>query len=169
MGALAPTLYRPDSVYPRCAKQAISAAEYYFVNRRRADGLWYDCSLPPGVSEDWITAYVAWVLTNRSFNAYLVILMRAAARALIGARRAGGWGYNRKTSTDADSTAWVVRFLSAIEGSSSIWSSTKSVYSEQEPSLVADLVPHPSSSPGAGLAPVCLNSRCARISRANES
>src|SRR5207245_6691366 len=36
-----------------------------------------------------------------------------AAAAVWRSQREGGWGYNRGTGPDADTSAWVLRFLSA--------------------------------------------------------
>src|ERR1019366_2121738 len=73
-----------------------------------------------GRSEAWTTACVGYALlaASRYAQASRPALHRAAT-ALLAARRPEGWGYNRKTSCDGDSTSWVIRFLAqlgAIDG-----------------------------------------------------
>src|SRR5581483_3612011 len=74
--------------------------------------------LRPGASESWTTAWVGWCLTRafsggRTRQFQIRDSCKRAAAALCPSRGEGGWGYNRRTGPDADTTSWVLRFLSA--------------------------------------------------------
>src|SRR5260370_23375985 len=71
------------------------------------------------MSEAWSTAWVGWCLAScpPPLRSEARTCLQRALRALSGCRCAGGWGYNRTTGPDADSTAWVVRFLSHLGAS----------------------------------------------------
>src|SRR5260370_1321069 len=85
----------------------------------RTDWFWRDYHLPPGMSDAWSAAWVGWCLASRPppLRSEARSCLQRALRALSGCRCAGGWGYNRTTGPDADSTAWVVRFLSHLGAS----------------------------------------------------
>jgi hypothetical protein len=97
----------------RYIAQAVLAAERYLVLSQDTDGYWRDYALSPGASEDWSTACVGYVLSTGPYGRASAGCLRAAVQALHGARRPDGWGYSRNTPCDADSTAWVLRFLGA--------------------------------------------------------
>jgi hypothetical protein len=96
-------------------EKAIAGGEGFLLNHHDADGFWRDYALPPGPSEAWTTAYVGWVLANAPTSVRSVNALRSAADALHTIRRSTGWGYNRTTATDADSTAWTWRFLASLD------------------------------------------------------
>ena len=79
------------------------------------DGFWRDYQLPPGRSEAWTTACVGHAIVRASRHAQIedAATQRAAA-ALLAVRRPEGWGYNRHTACDADTTSWTIRFLAGI-------------------------------------------------------
>jgi hypothetical protein len=82
-----------------------------------------------------------------------------AAKALVGCRVKGGWGYNRKTGADADTTAWVLRLLSGISGPQNVahWlspfiDSGGGVHTFQEPAFGSWTDAHDDVAANAGLA-----------------
>lgn len=94
---------------------AVVNAEAFLLKHQDADGLWRDYDLAPGRSEAWTTACVGWVLAYPPACADAVLPLRRATDALHLIRKPDGWGYNRHTSCDADSTAWVWRLLAALD------------------------------------------------------
>jgi hypothetical protein len=104
-----------DTAVKRYVRQAALTAEKYLLNHQSRDGFWRDYALLPGPSEDWITACTGLALVSWPANSECILHLRAAANALHGARRANGWGYDRRVPCDADSTAWTLRFLSATD------------------------------------------------------
>jgi squalene cyclase len=87
----------------------------FILRQQSSDGSWTDWALPPGPSYHWVTAYIGCQLA--AVPPQLCSLgapeRRAAAQWL--ARREfneGGWGYNDKVVSDADSTAHAIVFLS---------------------------------------------------------
>jgi hypothetical protein len=96
--------------------QRVRAAAAALARAQGADGFWRDYELQPGPSEAWTTAFVGWCLAHLS---QVQGVKDALARSLSAIRRAamsGGWGYNRKTGPDADSTAWALLFIGALGG-----------------------------------------------------
>ena len=95
---------------------AVAAAERFLLERQSEDGVWRDyAALEPGSSEAWVTAVVACTLTAPPSARHIAGAVTAAAQALHTLRTPAGWGYNRHTAADADTTAWVWRFLSRID------------------------------------------------------
>lgn len=99
------------------SNQTLQRAADFLVAHQGEDGYWRDYRVGPNGSraEAWITACVGYTLTQigsiRSFQPEI----EKAANVLLATRRADGWGYNRHTACDADTTAWVVRFLASID------------------------------------------------------
>jgi hypothetical protein len=93
-------------------QDAISAALSFLALGLDDDGYWRDYQLPPGRSESWTTACVGSALLaatpHRQVNQSA---LQRTATILLAARRPEGWGYNRDTACDADTTSWVLRFL----------------------------------------------------------
>jgi hypothetical protein len=94
--------------------KAIATGARALVKRQDRDGCWRDFSLPPGRSEAWSTAWTGWCIGHADPCAETFTAMRCAASALMRHGRSTGWGYNSTTGSDADSTAWAVRFLAVI-------------------------------------------------------
>lgn len=97
---------------------AISQGIDALLRQQDNDGFWREFDLQPGASEAWVTAWVGWCLARaiddqREREASVRESCRRAAIALWHARRRGGWGYNRETGPDADTTSWVLRFYAA--------------------------------------------------------
>jgi hypothetical protein len=97
---------------------AIDAGVEFLLQQQDKDGFWREFDLEPGASEAWTTAWVGWCLSQSSpgVRSHELRIRSACGRALAALRRSrtkDGWGYNRGTGADADTTAWVLRFLSA--------------------------------------------------------
>src|ERR1700730_3925101 len=93
-------------------QHAIFAALSFLTLSQDDDGYWRDYQLPPGRSEAWTTACVGYALLAASrYERVSEFALHRAAAVLLAAQRPEGWGYNRNTACDADSTSWVVRFL----------------------------------------------------------
>jgi len=94
---------------------AIIAAEQFLLSHQSSDGLWRDYpALQPGCSEAWTTGVVGCSLATPPVASNRRLLVKAA-EALHSIATPNGWGYNRQTACDADSTAWVWRFLAQLE------------------------------------------------------
>lgn len=90
----------------------------FLVERQSADGAWRDFDLAPGLSDAWVTVYIAsrvlpFVEDHSSPDFARVI--ECAARFLRAARhQQGGWSYNLRCQPDADSTAQTLLFLREV-------------------------------------------------------
>lgn len=94
--------------------ECIDRAADGLASRQAPDGFWRDYWLKPGASEDWVTACCIVALAREPASSMHVEAARVAGRALHSAGRPGGWGYNRDTVADADSSAWALRSLAAL-------------------------------------------------------
>lgn len=75
----------------------------YILKKRDKDGHWVDFALPQGMSDEWVTAYIVAALSNdSSCYKYLAPSVEWLQKRF---RPDEGWGYNRTTPADADSTA----------------------------------------------------------------
>lgn len=92
----------------------IDRAEAHLLTRQAPDGCWRDYWLKPGLSEDWVTASCGFALAATPRSGHSAQALGLAANALWAARRVGGWGYNHDAVPDVDSSAWVLRFLNAL-------------------------------------------------------
>lgn len=88
---------------------AIKQACQYIENSQWPQGFWIDFELSAGMSSQWVTAYIAHSLAYAGGS--LEIINRARDW-LLRTRFEGGWGFNRSTPIDADSTANVLLFFS---------------------------------------------------------
>jgi hypothetical protein len=98
---------------------AVAGGVDHVLAHQDEDGLWREFELEPGASEAWVTAWVGWclaraVVADTRRRARILGACQRAAAALRRARRPGGWGYNRRTGPDADTTAWVLRFFACL-------------------------------------------------------
>lgn len=91
------------------------AAEQFLLQQQEPDGCWRDYQLEPGASEAWTTAIVCWSLACVQPASIPAPAVRAALNALHALQKPTGWGYNRHTASDADSTAWTCRVLDALQ------------------------------------------------------
>jgi hypothetical protein len=107
---------QPLSSLRQRALRSLAAGERFLLARQCDDGLWRDYdALAPGPSEAWVSAVVACSLSMPPFSAAGRPAIAAVADALHGLRTPQGWGYNRHTTADADTTAWVWRLLGRID------------------------------------------------------
>ncbi len=87
----------------------------YLISKQHLDGYWCDFELPTGKSDAWVTAFVALSLTHANVNVQskkITEAIRCAIQWLVSHRDyASGWGYNRITGADADTTAYVLTLL----------------------------------------------------------
>ncbi|WP_030775941.1 prenyltransferase/squalene oxidase repeat-containing protein [Streptomyces sp. NRRL S-920] len=90
---------------------ALARALAHLASRSGGDGLWRDFRTLAGASSDWVSGYVCDALSE--VRAAEPLAGRAARRLVARQRGNGGWGYNRRVPTDADSTAWVLVALSS--------------------------------------------------------
>jgi hypothetical protein len=91
---------------------SITAAASFLAKSQDRAGFWRDYLLPPGRSEAWTTAYVGCALHRAAeYAGTAQTTLQHAADALVAIQRSEGWGYNRNTACDGDSTSWVLRFL----------------------------------------------------------
>ena len=103
-----------NSGFALSVRECIDRAADRLVSRQAPDGFWRDYWLKPGASEDWVTACCLLALARPPAATGHVEAARAGGRAIRAVCRAGGWGYNRDTVADADSTAWALRSLAAL-------------------------------------------------------
>lgn len=104
------------SPFERSVEGAISNGVEYLLRLQDADGFWREFDLQPGPSDCWATAWVGWCLTQSlvpegGLRLRVRESLRRATGALLRSKGVRGWGYNRRTGPDADTTAWVLRFL----------------------------------------------------------
>lgn len=102
---------------------SVTDAVHALAAAQRPDGSWVDYELPVGRSDQWVTGYVGHALaeaTDRPTTAPAAreVARDAAHRAadwLLGNRTyPAGWGYNRTTGPDADSTSFALALLRAL-------------------------------------------------------
>lgn len=94
---------------------AAARAAAFLVAERQQDDFWRDFQLVNGASDEWVTAFVGFALVT-SGVALPTDLVPQTVRALLRRQRPeGGWGYNRISPADSDSTAWALKFLQAAD------------------------------------------------------
>lgn len=106
------------SVFARTVEAAVERSIGYLLEQQDNDGFWREFELAPGAAETWPTAWVGWCLigslkTNSSLKGKTRECCKRAATAVWASKKDCGWGYNRRTGSDADTTAWALRFLSS--------------------------------------------------------
>ena len=92
-----------------CTADALERGVRFLLACQGGDGLWRDFVTPAGEASQWPTGYIGTAVPLTGDTAYA--LEQAADTLLATQNLDGGWGYNENVPTDADSTAWVLRFL----------------------------------------------------------
>jgi hypothetical protein len=98
--------------------EAAARAAGFLVAERQQDDFWRDFRLVNGESDEWVTAVVGYALATSGVPLPAGLMAQTARALLRRQRREGGWGYNRISPADSDSTAWVLKFLGAAAYSS---------------------------------------------------
>ncbi|MFX0208562.1 MAG: prenyltransferase/squalene oxidase repeat-containing protein [Candidatus Hodarchaeota archaeon] len=94
-----------DQMFGRLERidEMISRGTDYILGMKETDGCWVDFILPHGMSDEWVTAYTTAALSKSpSLHHHLKVSIKWLQERF---RPSEGWGYNRNTPTDADSTA----------------------------------------------------------------
>lgn len=89
------------------------AAGLDFLRRSARQGRWSAFHLYPGVSDEWVTAYVAATLAESGAPGAAEFV--AAAQGGLSSRQRGDgrFGFNERAIGDADSTLWTLRLAAA--------------------------------------------------------
>lgn len=109
---------RPDGT-PRpssddSVSRALSRAIDFLMSQQAHTGRWSDFLLPAGPSDEWVTAFVGACLLEAPAEQTRRAARRAWEALLRRRRDEAGWGYNRLTPADADSTAWALRLAAGL-------------------------------------------------------
>jgi hypothetical protein len=98
----------------RAQQESRLAASQFLLRRRGQNGLWADFRSGRGITDEWLSAVVAWALAETG-GAEAALQLGSTVAALRRRQRAnGGWGFSATMAPDADSTAWVLRLLSML-------------------------------------------------------
>ena len=89
---------------------AARAAEFLLAEREQ-DDFWRDFRLVNGASDEWVTAFVGYALATSGVPLPAGLVPQTVRALLRRQRPEGGWGYNRISPADSDSTAWALKFL----------------------------------------------------------
>lgn len=80
----------------------------FLESSRDSDGLWRDFETLAGASSDWVSAFVCYATRGvPNVTARAPVLVSLLRRQ----RSNGGWSYNRRVPSDADSTSWALLAL----------------------------------------------------------
>jgi squalene-hopene/tetraprenyl-beta-curcumene cyclase len=91
---------------------ALERATRFLLASQDPDGLWRDFHTPAGTASQWPSGFIGTALPRSDDTADA--LERAADTLVATQHLDGGWGYHEDVPTDADSTAWVMRFLTRL-------------------------------------------------------
>lgn len=94
---------------------AAERAAQFLIAERRQDDFWRDFRLVNGESDEWVTAFVGYALVTSGAALPAGLTAQTVSALLRRQRPEGGWGYNRISPADSDSTAWALRFLGAAD------------------------------------------------------
>jgi len=88
----------------------------FLESRQKPDGHWEDFRLTVGVASEWVTGYIGLMLSEASemgiVTEYSTAMLRNASEWLLHCEHeGGGWGFNRDSGVDADSTSNCLLFL----------------------------------------------------------
>lgn len=97
---------------------AIKDGAGYLCSIQRDNGSWCDYTLPVGICDQWITAYVGLSLARYAHQTGSSVFRKAAENGAAWLCRdrsySAGWGYNGVTGPDADSTAISLQLLQEL-------------------------------------------------------
>jgi squalene cyclase len=94
-------------------KDCIDKGIEYIINNQDQEGFWNDFFIKEvGVSNQWVTGYIGHSLAGESLPKNSIL--KAINQLIITRLDSGGWGYNDKNVSDADSTANVINFMSSF-------------------------------------------------------
>ena len=86
------------------------------LERQGQNGLWRDFLLFNDESTEWVSAFVATALVEAGGLSISGAAADAMSSLASQQRPNGGWGYDRASEADADSTAWALRFHALLGG-----------------------------------------------------
>ncbi|HYJ84330.1 MAG TPA: prenyltransferase/squalene oxidase repeat-containing protein [Allosphingosinicella sp.] len=92
---------------------AAERAAGFLIAERQQDDFWRDFRIVNGASDEWVTAVVGFALVTSGVRLPNALAEQTTRALLARQRPEGGWGYNWISPADADSTAWVLKFLEA--------------------------------------------------------
>lgn len=92
---------------------AADRAAGFLIAERQQDDFWRDFRLVNGASDEWVTAVVGHALVTSGVPLPAGLAAQTVRALLARQRPEGGWGYNRISPADSDSTAWALKFLEA--------------------------------------------------------
>jgi hypothetical protein len=106
-----------QSNFEQSVLRAIGTGADALLELQDRDGFWREFDLKPGASEAWVTGWVGWCLRASRYRVDQRFHVRESCRraiaALLAIKQPDGWGYSRRTGPDADTNAWVLRFLAS--------------------------------------------------------
>jgi hypothetical protein len=102
--------------HPATLDVAIEKSGDFLLAAQDANGGWRDFLLPAGLSDSWVTAYVAEALvgSGEQREKFLPAARRAWTFLHGTETEQGGWSYNPQVPGDADSTLWGLRLAVAL-------------------------------------------------------
>ncbi len=98
----------------RSVAQTLCRAIDFLLAQQAHTGRWSDFLLPAGPSDEWVTAFVGACLLEAPAEKTRRAARRAWEALLRRRPDEPGWGYNRLTPADADSTAWALRLAAGL-------------------------------------------------------
>ncbi|BAZ21973.1 squalene/oxidosqualene cyclase [Kalymmatonema gypsitolerans NIES-4073] len=102
--------------------KSINAAVTFLLEAKTPEGWWQDYNFPQAASigDEWVTGYVGTVLSEVPDTRIDSALLQAWELLKTRDHRpSGGWGYNYKLCTDADTTGWALQLAAAVGASDS--------------------------------------------------
>ncbi|WP_462267597.1 prenyltransferase/squalene oxidase repeat-containing protein [Mucilaginibacter sp.] len=93
---------------------AISHGIEFLLQAQTQTGWWKDFHLPAGRSDEWVTAYIAYHISQISDSRLTQPLATAWDALQRRFKPDSGWAYNALVPADADSTAWACLFADSI-------------------------------------------------------
>ncbi|MES2354005.1 MAG: prenyltransferase/squalene oxidase repeat-containing protein [Pseudomonadota bacterium] len=94
-------------------QEAIDAAVDFLLAARNQAGWWQDYEgFREGISDEWVTAYIAHAMDESGIDRMETAVKRAWF--LLTKRSRVGWGWNYLQPADADSTLWTLRLASRL-------------------------------------------------------